>query len=203
MVKVAFLVIRCCLWCFEKCLKFLSKNAYIIIAMQGSSFCSASIEAFKILLKNVARVAVVNSISFFLLFLVKTTITLAVGVIVFAVLSSEATTDTVTQKLAILSGPVTSPMAPVLAACVLGWLVASAFANVYDTAIDTILLCFCEDTDKNGEAASEFMSKELRGIMGGSATKHTVIRVGAANDAPASPEPGTGASNKVYADTEI
>ncbi|TYZ65036.1 hypothetical protein PybrP1_004488 [[Pythium] brassicae (nom. inval.)] len=205
-VKVAFLAIRCCLWCFEKCLKFLSKNAYIVIAMQGSSFCAASVEAFRILVKNVARVAVVNSISFFLLFLVKVTITLAVGAIVFAALSSQATAagGSVTQHLAILSGSVTSPMAPVLASCILAWLVASAFANVYDTAIDTILLCFCEDTDKNGEAASAFMSKELRAIMGGgSAAKHTVIQVGA----PASPvakEPGAGASsNKVHVDTEI
>lgn len=208
-VKVAFLVIRCCLWCFEKCLKFLSKNAYIIVAMQGSSFCAASLEAFKILVTNVARVAVVNSISFFLLFLVKTTITLAVGTVVFAALSSEATAGAVAQHLTILSGPVTSPMAPVLASCVLAWLVASAFATVYDTTIDTILLCFCEDTDKNGESASVFMSNELRAIMGGGSTaKHTVIQVGAASGgaaaSPVAKEPGaTAASNKVYVGTEI
>lgn len=204
-VKVAFLAVRCCLWCFEKCLKFLSKNAYIVIAMRGSSFCAASVEAFKILLTNVARVAVVNSISFFLLFLVKTTITLAVGAIVFAALSANASASPVAKPLAILSGPVTSPMAPVLASCVLAWLVASAFANVYDAAIDTILLCFCEDTAMNGETASEFMSAELRSIMGGSTSKHKVIRVGAGS-APSSPDtaaPSPSSSNKVHVDTDI
>lgn len=177
-VKVAFMVIKCCLWCFEKCLKFLSKNAYIVIAMKGSSFCSASVASFKLLLTNLARVAVVNSISFFLLLLAKLTITLAVGVAVFAALAkSEELSDT----LAILDGqPVTSPMAPVLAASVLAWLVSSAFMNVYDTAIDTILLCFCEDSHMTGGAASEFMSEELRHIMGGTTTggaKTTVIHV--------------------------
>jgi len=173
-VKVAFMVIKCCLWCFEKCLKFLSKNAYIVIAMKGSSFCSASVASFKLLLTNLARVAVVNSISFFLLLLAKLTITLAVGVAVFAALAKSET-------LAILDGqPVTSPMAPVLAASVLAWLVSSAFMNVYDTAIDTILLCFCEDSHLTGGAASEFMSEELRQIMGGATTggaKTTVIHV--------------------------
>jgi choline transporter-like protein 2/4/5 len=207
-VKVAFLVVRCCLWCFEKCLKFLSKNAYIVIAMKGSSFCAASVESFRILLKNLARVAVVNSISFFLLLLVRTTITLAVGVFVFAVLSSSANAVTTTaNELAILSGPVTSPMAPVLVACVLAWLVASAFANVYDTAIDTILLCFCEDTDMNGESASEYMSNELKRIMGARTTSHKVIRVGskAVNESSSSPQAQqqAGTSNKVHIETEI
>ncbi|KAJ0409344.1 hypothetical protein ATCC90586_000581 [Pythium insidiosum] len=164
-VKVAFLAVRCCLWCFEKCLKFLSKNAYILIAMRGVSFCSAAAASFKLLFNNIARVAVVNSISFFLLLLVKITITLAVAGAVFLALSN-ASASTQLQVLG-SSDPITSPLAPVLIASILAWLVASAFANVYDAAIDTILLCFCEDTELNGETASDFMSDELRRIMGG------------------------------------
>lgn len=175
-VKVAFLAIKCCLWCFEKCLKFLSKNAYIVIAMKGTSFCSASVSAFKLLLTNLARVAVVNSISFFLLLLAKITITLATGVAVFATIAHAQAAD---SALGILDGqPVTSPMAPVLATGILAWLVSSAFMNVYDTAIDTILLCFCEDSHSTGGTASEFMSEELRRIMGAPAGgKRTVIHV--------------------------
>ncbi|RLN88348.1 hypothetical protein BBJ28_00000684 [Nothophytophthora sp. Chile5] len=167
-VRVAFLMVRCCLWCFEKCLKFLSKNAYIVIAMKGSSFCAASARSFKLIFKNMARVAVVNSISFFLLFLVKLTVTLAVAITVFALLSSSSSLSLSSDQLALLGGEtVTSPLAPVVVACVLAWLVASAFVNVYDAAIDTILLCFCEDTELHGETASEFMSSELQRIMGG------------------------------------
>ena len=39
--------------------------------------------------------------------------------------------------------------------------------NVYDMAIDTILLCFCEDAKMNNQGASEYMSPELQKIMGG------------------------------------
>ncbi|KAI9997472.1 hypothetical protein PInf_001375 [Phytophthora infestans] len=168
-VRVVLLTVKCCLWCFEKCIKFLSKNAYILIAMKGSSFCTASARSFKLIFKNMARVAVVNSISFFLLFLIKMTVTLAVGLVVFALLSKSSSLSLSAEQLSLLGGAtVTSPLAPAVVACVLAWLVASAFVNVYDTAIDTILLCFCEDTELHGETASEFMSKELQHIMGGS-----------------------------------
>ncbi|DBA03635.1 TPA: hypothetical protein N0F65_006814 [Lagenidium giganteum] len=204
MVKVALMGIKCCLWCFEKCLKFLSKNAYIIIAMKGSSFCSAAVEAFKIILSNLARVAVVNSISFFLLLLVKVTISLGAGMVVFVVLSHSDQ-----LQLGELSPkPVTSALAPVLATCILAWLVASAFTNVYDGAIDTILVCFCEDTQMNGENASPFMSNELKHIMGGadSPNKHKVVQVSkrtskAGNEEGGDKAPEGGGSAKVHAES--
>lgn len=39
---VSFLLrcLQCCLWCFEKCMKFLNKNAYIEVAIYGYSFCT-------------------------------------------------------------------------------------------------------------------------------------------------------------------
>jgi hypothetical protein len=32
-------VVQCCMWCFEKFMKFLNKNAYIQTAIYGYSFC--------------------------------------------------------------------------------------------------------------------------------------------------------------------
>jgi hypothetical protein len=153
--------------------------------MKGSSFCAASARSFKLIFKNMARVAVVNSISFLLLLLIKLTVTIAVGLGVFALLSSSSSLSLSADQLSLLGGEtVTSPLAPVVVACVLAWLVASAFVNVYDAAIDTILLCFCEDTELHGETASEFMSKELQRIMGGDTphnegkeSKHNLVHV--------------------------
>ncbi|KAK1930983.1 Choline transporter-like protein 4 [Phytophthora citrophthora] len=179
-VRVALLSVKCCLWCFEKCIKFLSRNAYILIAMKGSSFCAASAHSFKLIFKNMARVAVVNWISFFLLFLIKLTITLVVALVVFAILSKSSSLSLSSDQLSLGGATVTSPLAPVVVACVLAWLVASAFVNVYEAAIDTILLCFCEDTELHGDTASEFMSKELQRIMGGDLhkeNKHKLIHV--------------------------
>jgi hypothetical protein len=116
---------------------------------------------------------VVNSISFFLLLLVKITITLVIGLIIFSIICSNPSF--------LSSTPVTSPMAPVLVSCVLAWLIASAFANVYDACIDTILISFCEDTEMNGEGSSDYMSEELCRIMGGNdEVKRKVIKVSSA-----------------------
>mmetsp|Transcript_21923 Transcript_21923/g.28404 ORF Transcript_21923/g.28404 Transcript_21923/m.28404 type:complete len:512 (+) Transcript_21923:173-1708(+) len=56
-LKPVFCCIQCCLWCFEKCMKFLNKNAYIQTAIFSYSFCKAAKEAFFLLLRNIARVS--------------------------------------------------------------------------------------------------------------------------------------------------
>ena len=62
---------QCCLWCFEKCLKFLNKNAYIEVAIYGYNFCKAARKAFTLLMSNMLRVAAINSVGTFVLFLGK------------------------------------------------------------------------------------------------------------------------------------
>jgi choline transporter-like protein 2/4/5 len=37
--KISFKALKCCMWCVEKVMKFISKNAFIVVAMKGKSFC--------------------------------------------------------------------------------------------------------------------------------------------------------------------
>jgi len=62
-VKILMKVVACILWCFEKLLKYLTKNAYIMIAIHGYSFCTATKEAFTLIIANVARMSVSTSVS--------------------------------------------------------------------------------------------------------------------------------------------
>lgn len=64
-------MIQCCMWCLEKCMKFLNKNAYIQTAIYGYSFCKAARKAFFLILRNILRVAAVNMVAEFVLFLGK------------------------------------------------------------------------------------------------------------------------------------
>lgn len=57
--------------CFEGIIQYLSKNAYIIISMDGSSFCLAGKRAFQLLSKNTLCVFAINSIGDFVLLLGK------------------------------------------------------------------------------------------------------------------------------------
>merc|ERR1712054_458178 len=52
-------VLQCLLWCIEKCIKFLNKNAYIQIALLGKNFCVSAKNAFFLIARNIARFGVV------------------------------------------------------------------------------------------------------------------------------------------------
>ncbi|NXG40640.1 CTL2 protein, partial [Psilopogon haemacephalus] len=71
--------LKCCFWCLEKFLKFLNRNAYIMIAVYGSNFCSSARSAFFLLMRNIIRVAVLDKVTDFLFFLGKLLIVGSVG----------------------------------------------------------------------------------------------------------------------------
>ena len=48
--------------CLERFIKFLNRNAFVQIALQGKSFCSAAKDAIVLLIKNPGRFAVVNGL---------------------------------------------------------------------------------------------------------------------------------------------
>ena len=46
--------------CFEKCIRYLNRNAYTIVALKGKDFCPAAIDAFGLIFRNPVRFAVVG-----------------------------------------------------------------------------------------------------------------------------------------------
>lgn len=64
-------VIQCCMWCLEKCMKFLNKNAYIQTAIYGYSFCKAARSAFFLIARNILRIVAVSFVGDFVLLLGK------------------------------------------------------------------------------------------------------------------------------------
>ncbi|RVE76268.1 hypothetical protein OJAV_G00006870 [Oryzias javanicus] len=61
----------CCLWCLEKCLAYLNQNAYAATAIKSTNFCTSACEAFVILVENALRVAAINTVGDFVLFMGK------------------------------------------------------------------------------------------------------------------------------------
>ncbi|KAJ0410009.1 hypothetical protein ATCC90586_000868 [Pythium insidiosum] len=155
--KVLMKVVQCCLWCLEKCLRFLSKNAYILIAMKGKSFCSSAKDAFKIIFTNAAQIATVSLVTFLLLSAAKITIAIACAVVTFQYIEHKEDEYGIGG-----TKEISSPLAPIILALILAWFVASTFLGVYEMAISTILLCFCEDRELNKESGQYFMSDKLR-----------------------------------------
>uniref|UniRef100_A0A8C5LL02 Choline transporter-like protein n=1 Tax=Leptobrachium leishanense TaxID=445787 RepID=A0A8C5LL02_9ANUR len=75
--------LKCCFWCLEKFIKFLNRNAYIMIAIYGTNFCTSARNAFFLLMRNIIRVAVLDKVTDFLLFLGKLLVVGCVGILAF------------------------------------------------------------------------------------------------------------------------
>ena len=60
-VKFLLCCFNCCLWCLEKFIKFLTKNAYIMIAVDGTSFCKSAQTSWNLIMSNVLRMTSVSS----------------------------------------------------------------------------------------------------------------------------------------------
>lgn len=51
---------RCLIRYFEKFIRFLNSNAYIMIALTGQNFCSAAYDAFYLIFRNALKVAITH-----------------------------------------------------------------------------------------------------------------------------------------------
>ncbi|XP_056632052.1 choline transporter-like protein 1 [Diorhabda sublineata] len=139
---------HCCLYCFEKILKYLTRNAYIEVAIFGLPFCKAGQQAYKLLTANILRVAAINSVGDFVLFLGKVVVVIATVLIGIKILQDK-------EGLQHMWVPITL-------SGLFAYFVSHCFMTVYEMVIDTIFLCFCEDCEKNdGENRPYFMSRGL------------------------------------------
>ena len=80
LLKILMRIVHCILWCFEKCIKYLTKNAYIFIAIKGTSFCGAALDVFYCLKENLGQMAIVAGIATYLMLIGKVVIC-CVGII--------------------------------------------------------------------------------------------------------------------------
>uniref|UniRef100_A0A674MYX0 Choline transporter-like protein n=1 Tax=Takifugu rubripes TaxID=31033 RepID=A0A674MYX0_TAKRU len=139
----------CCLWCLEKCLKYLNQNAYTATAINSTSFCTSARDALLILVENALRVSAINTVGDFVLFLAKV---LVVSCTAFAgVLALNYQKDYTVWVL------------PLLIVLLFAFLVAHCFLSVFENVVDVLFLCFAVDTKYNdGSPGREFyMDKAL------------------------------------------
>eukprot|EP00058_Branchiostoma_floridae_P023889 XP_002609379.1 hypothetical protein BRAFLDRAFT_86470 [Branchiostoma floridae] len=179
--------LKCCFWCLEKLLKFLNKNAYIMIAIYGKNFCVSAKKAFFLIMRNILRVAAVTSVTNFLFLLSKLVVTGAIGQV--AIVSSVADFLLFLAKMIVVvlfgtlsfyffTGKIVFAaeyvpnlkyyMVPIIVVVIGAYMVAACFFSVYNMAVDTLFLCFLEDLERNDGSPEKpyYMSKELMSILG-------------------------------------
>ena len=137
LIKYFLLTIACLVWCLEKFMKFMNKNAYVHTAIYGDSFCFAAKNAFFLLLRNILRVSAVNFVSTFILFIGKLFSPTLTVFILYFICAYDSTISTNVNDLTSL----------LVFIWIIGYFVSAIFTEIFGMAIETILLCFIADEE--------------------------------------------------------
>ncbi|KAL2791592.1 choline transporter-like protein 4 isoform 2 [Daubentonia madagascariensis] len=155
---------KCCLWCLEKFIKFLNRNAYIMIAIYGKNFCVSAKNAFTLLMRNIVRVVVLDKVTDLLLFFGKLLVVGGVGILSFFFFSG---------RIQGLGKGFENPhlnyyWLPIMTSILGAYVIASGFFSVFSMCVDTLFLCFLEDLERNDGSLDRpyYMSKALLKILG-------------------------------------
>lgn len=127
----------CCLDCLERFIKFISKNAYIQIAITGKSFCPAAWNAFILIIKNAMKFGTANAIGF---------IFNGIGILFIGSVNSlivYAFLHYVPGYIGLAQNWIT----PATIGGFIGLIIGSMFMSVYSFSSDTILQCYMVDEE--------------------------------------------------------
>eukprot|EP01048_Picozoa_sp_COSAG05_P014679 COSAG05_NODE_1683_length_4285_cov_2.403727_3_plen_844_part_00 len=145
-----------CVSCIEKFVRFLGKLAFIECAIYGGNFCTGIYKASKRLLKNIVRFSFLSAFAHIMIFLGKCGVVGCTILICNMIITSERKAE---QDYDL-------PYAPLCLCGLAAALTVTLVMSVYETAIDTIMICFLEDEAENdGTGKPSFASGELAGFM--------------------------------------
>jgi hypothetical protein len=142
--------------CFERCIKFLNKNAYIQIALLGKNFCMSAWNAFMLIIRNAARIGVLAGIGFIVSLLGTVFIMLATGMSGYFILNALYE-----------DGELYSVWLLTFFYFVIGFVIAKLFMMVFGLAADSVLQCFIADEEINSktEGGAKNTPEELKAFM--------------------------------------
>ena len=155
-VKCVMCFCKCCMWCLEKFIKYMNRNAYIMTAVYGYGFCKAGRKSFELLVKNAVRAGTLDRVTDFILFLGKIIVVAAVTIITYFLLEQ--------NDSLFMAKELNYKWVPLIMVMVGTYSIASCFFSVYSMAVDTIFLCFLEDLDRH-QGGPYFMGKDLKKIL--------------------------------------
>lgn len=135
-IRIIFCCLQCCMCCIERCMKFINKHAYIIIAIHGDvSFCSAAVRSFFLILRNIRLIAAITLVQEFVTIIGKFFVITVTGALSYVMMERY------------ISDQLNSLIGPVLFVMILAYFVSDMFMVVYSMAIDVLMHCFMSDKE--------------------------------------------------------
>ena len=137
---------RCCIWCVDCCIKFITENAYIQTAIRGTAFCTSAKESFYMMVRNPATFAATTTVGYLVTIIGKGAITALVGWLTW-LLTGYALPN------------VEQPIVPGVFGAILGFTTSSLFLQLFDFTALAILQSFLVNKESGGTIAAP---EELR-----------------------------------------
>lgn len=147
----------CCVYCFQKCMEFINKNAYMDIAVNSNNFCTAAYNAFWFIVKSMPEIATLNGACWIFMVAGVGGITggccyvtfMAVGY--FDVYSNPTSAWYVSDKVMVTTF-----------GGFVAFLVAYSFMTVFDMVADTILFCFVVEKNRRNPSHKNPISPDVQ-----------------------------------------
>ena len=157
--------LMCCMQCFlawvEKCLRYLTMNAYIMTMVNSDGFCVSAGDALELLSSNPLQVQSIEMITWSLLFLgrllVATSSSAYVALSIFR-------TDNEFKKNALqnVDQVIIYKFVPIIVTFVAAYFISKVFFGLFDMVVKTLVLSYCWDCKMtNGYDEEHFMDKDM------------------------------------------
>lgn len=143
LLRFAMKCVQCCMWCMQKIVEVVCREAYLYIALKGESFCSAGWSALSLIRRYFKLLAVINLLSEVLMFLGKCTIATLCALIAMAIVRNAGAFQAGEEDA------INAPWLIGLFTWIFAYAVAASFFNVFDITVDTVLLCYITDMDES------------------------------------------------------
>lgn len=131
-----------CLACLERCVKFITKNAYIQVAITSKNFCRSAWNGFLLVVRNALRFGFVHSLGGIFMFLGRLFIICCTVICCYVMLT----------YWPYFHDKISSIYFPCIIAGIIGYLVGAIFMSIFSFAADTILQCFFLDEELGDDA---------------------------------------------------
>ena len=122
------------LYLLDKYVKFITKNAFIQIALKNNSFCTAALAAFFLILRNAGRFGSAGIIGWIIMMLGKGTIMGASAFLTIVIVQAKFP-------------EVQQPFVPAIIIALVAYIVGSLFLSIFSFSSTAILHCFLLDEE--------------------------------------------------------
>ncbi|KAJ3340207.1 hypothetical protein HDU93_007297 [Gonapodya sp. JEL0774] len=147
--------LQCCCAVIEKIVKVVNVRAYVEIAVYGKSYCVSAEAAWDLILRNAFRLVVVDGITALIVFLGKIAVASATTVFGVWILVRNSVGNSDVYAV------------PLLIIFISAYFIASGFFSVFDMTVDTLFVCFCEDSERNDGSSQRpyYMPASLKDFL--------------------------------------